>query len=163
MKSCESDNSPSLTDIFISTSPKKSWDGMNSNILLSTVTLPDLLPLFILFELILAENVKSSPSTSLANNSKLNILSSSLFWSEIKTNWGASLAGSTLIEVCLVVVNRPSLTVTNITLLPDWFSFGINVNVRTSSLFPITGSTVIDSNKAELLLRYPTVRLSFRS
>ena len=102
MKICESDNSPSSTDTFISTFPKKSWDGMNSKILLSTVTLPDLLPLFDLFELILAENVKSSPSTSLANNSKLNILSSSLFWLEIEINSGASLAGSTLIEVCLL-------------------------------------------------------------
>ena len=148
---------------MISISPKKSWDGINSKILSTTVTLPERCPLLNLFELILAANVKSSPSTSLANSSKLNILSSSLFWLEIEINSGASFSGLILIEVCFVVVNKPSLTVINITLLPDWFSFGVNVNVLTSSLLPLIGSTVIDSNKEELLLRYPTVKLSLGS
>ena len=161
MKVCESDNSPSLTDTLISISPKKFWDGINSNTLFAlTVTLPDL---FDRAELISAEKDKSSPSTSVANNSNSNVLSSSLIWLEIETNSGASLAGVTVIDVCFVVVNKPSLTVTKIVLLPDWSAFGIIVNVLISSELPSAGSTVIDSNKAELLFKYPTVKLSFGS
>ena len=149
----ESNNSPSLTVTSMFTSPKKLLDGINSKLLPSIDKVPDLEFVRDLLLSNSAVKVKSSPSISFANNSRLSISSSFIFWFSIVINSGASFPGKIFIEVCLVVVNNPSETVTNIMLDPDWFSFGIKVKVLSWLELPSTGSTEIDSNSEELLFK----------
>ena len=149
----ESNNSPSLTVTSMLNSPKKLFVGINSKLLPSIDKVPDLEFVRDLLLSNSAVKVKSSPSISLANNSILNISSSFIYWFSIWDKTGASLPGKIFIEVCLVVVNNPSETVTNIILDPDWFSFGIKVKILSSLESPSTGSTEIDSNNEELLFK----------
>ena len=82
----ESINSPSVTDTCISISPLKSWLGVIVNWLPSiirSVSPSD------------AENVKSSPSTSLADKESVKLVSSSMLWFWIKSRTGASLIETT--------------------------------------------------------------------
>ena len=149
----ESNNSPSLTVTSMLTSPKKLFVGINSKLLPSIDKVPDLKFVRDLLFSNSAVKVKSSPSISFANNSRLSISSSLIFWFSIAINSGASFPGKIFIEVCLVVVNNPSETVTNIILDPDWFSLGIKVKVLSWLELPSTGSTEIDSNNEELLFK----------
>ena len=90
MKSKLSEYSPSVTETVITISPLKSTSGIAVSWLPETINW--VLPSTALY-------VKSSPSTSNADNVKTRVPSSSISWLEIESKIGASLTGFTVIVI----------------------------------------------------------------
>ena len=76
-----------------------------------------------------AENVKLSPSTSLADNASVKLVSSSMFWFWIKSITGASLTETTSKTKFCSTKNSPSKALTVISTVPYQCKNGVTVIV----------------------------------
>ena len=135
-------NSPSLTDTCISTLPLKFWNGVKVNNVSSTTTLTS--------EglLLTALNVNGSPSTSTADNTTVNGISSSVSWSPINDNSGASFTGTTSTTNVSNATDLPckSSTMNTTVSVPFQFSTELNSTINSSITictfsFPVTLNT----------------------
>ena len=116
----ESKSSPSATDTSTTISPLKSWAGVIVKLSPSIDKAASSLE---------AEKVNVSPSTSLADNESVKLVSSSILWSWIRSITGASFTDKTFKLKLCSTKNSPSKALTVISTFPYQFKNGVTVIV----------------------------------
>ena len=100
---------------------------------------------------LLAENVRSSPSISLADNSSVNDVSSSIVWSTSGSITGRSLTDWIVTVNVVLTVKRETLSLADTVISPWPKAFSTNVNVKVvPSISAVSSSIVSEINKLKL-------------